>query len=116
VIGPGVPYETGGLTSLSLAIGGIVILLWVALWALRRIRSGAGMWSARDCAIVRSVALGPRERLVVVRVGTRHLVVGVGSAAVSLLCELDEPLPVFAPANEKFGEVIRKAMERWRTG
>jgi flagellar protein FliO/FliZ len=116
VIDPGVPSETDGLASLSLAIGGIVTLLWGAVWALRRVRSGADTWGARDCAIVRSIALGPRERLVVVRVGARHLVIGVGSAAVSLVCELDEPLPPVAPANEKFSNVIRKAAERWRAG
>jgi len=111
-----VPYEADGLASLSLAIGVIVLLLWGGMWALRRMRPSAPVWGARDCSIVRSVTLGPRERLVVVRVGTRHLVVGVGSAAVSLLCELDEPLAPIAPANAKFGEAIRKAMERWHTG
>jgi flagellar protein FliO/FliZ len=111
-----VPYEADGLASLSLTIGAIVLLLWGAAWALRRMRPSPAMWRARDCAIVRSVALGPRERLLVVRVGRRHLVVGVGSAAVSLLGELDEPLPPIAPANAKFGEAIRNAVERWRSG
>ena len=104
------------LASLSLTIAAIAVLLWGAVWALRRMRPSAAMWRARDCIVVRSVALGPRERLVVVRVGVKHLVVGVGSAAVSLLCELDEPLPPLTAANEKFGEAVRKAIERWQGG
>jgi flagellar protein FliO/FliZ len=108
------PYDADGLASLSLTLGIVVVLLWGAVWALRRARSGGISGSGgRDCAVLRSLALGPRERLVVVRVGTRHLVVGVGAASVSLLCELEEPLPP-AGAEDGFGTAVRKAMERWR--
>jgi len=78
--------------------------------------TGRDVVECGDCTVVRSLALGPRERLLVVRVGTKQLVVGVGSAAVSLLCELDEPLPQGPAADQKFGEAIRKAVGRWRVG
>ena len=110
-----VPYDADGLGSLSLTLGVIVLLLWGGVWAMRRMRPGVGFGSARDCTVLRSLALGPRERLVVVQVGARHLVLGVGSTAVSLLCELDEPLPA-AAGDDKFGEAIRKAVGRWRGG
>lgn len=103
------PPDTGGLAALSLTSATVVLALWGAIWVLRRLRGGAV--SPRDCAVLRTLALGPRERLLVVRVGTRHLVLGVGSAAVSLLCELEEPLP--AADNETFTEAMRKAMT-WR--
>jgi len=109
-----VPYEADGLPSLALTVGAIVVLMWGAVWALRRARPNGAMWGGSDCGIVRSLALGPRERLLVVRVGAKQLVVGVGSAAISLLCELDEPLPPIPPVNAKFGQAVRKAMERWR--
>lgn len=102
--------ETGSLASLSLTSAAVVFILWGALWVLRRMRGGAG--AARDCAVLRTLALGPRERLIVVRVGARHLVLGVGSSAVSLLCELEEPLP--AADGETFTEAMRKAMKPWR--
>lgn len=107
------PVEGDGLTSLSLTIATVVLLLWGALWALRRLRPGAAL-GGRDCAVLRSLALGPRERLLVVRVGGKQLVVGVGAAAVSLLCELDEQLPPTAPADDKFAEAIKRAMKPWR--
>jgi flagellar protein FliO/FliZ len=109
------PYDADGFSALLLTIGAVVALLWGAAWALRRMRPGMAGGSGRDCAILRSLALGPRERLLVVRVGSRHLVVGVGSASVSLLCELDEPLPT-AATDQNFGEAIRKAVGRWRGG
>ena len=107
------PYEPDGLASVSLALVVLAALLWGALWALRRARPNYAVWGPGDCTIIRSLALGPRERLLVVRVGTRHLVVGVGSAAISLLCELDEPLAPIASADGKFGQAIRKAIKRW---
>jgi flagellar protein FliO/FliZ len=108
------PVEPDSLGSLSLTIAAVVLLLWGALWAVRRWRPGAG-WSGRDCAVLRSLVLGPRERLLVVRVGGRQLVIGVGSAAVSLLCELDEPLsPPPTATGDGFGEAVRKAMKSWR--
>lgn len=112
------PYEADGLASLSLTIGAIVVFLAVGLWAVRRMRPGAGMWNARDCAVLRSLPLGPRERLLVVRVGERQLVVGVGSGAVSLMCELEPPLaiPPGGVAEGKFGEAMRQAVGRWRRG
>jgi flagellar protein FliO/FliZ len=106
-------YEADGLASLSLGVGVIVVLLWAALWALRRARPNSFSARTDDCRIMRSLTLGPRERLLVVSVGSKQLVVGVGTAAISLLCELDEPLSPAAPANVGFGEAVRKARQRW---
>ncbi|HWB51628.1 MAG TPA: flagellar biosynthetic protein FliO [Stellaceae bacterium] len=108
-----VPYDADGLGSLSLTLGIIVLLLWGGIWAMRRMRPGVGLGSARDCTILRSLALGPRERLLVVEIGVRQLVIGVGSASVSLICELDERLPAKA-GEDRFGEAVRNAVGRWR--
>jgi flagellar protein FliO/FliZ len=113
--GIAVPSDALGFDSLSLALGAVVLLLWGGIWAVRRMRPGAGASTARDCAILRSLALGPRERLLVVRVGARQLVIGVGASAVSLLCELETPLAETAPG-DRFGAAIKKAAERWRGG
>lgn len=110
------PVETDSLASLSLTIAAIVVLLWGALWAVRRLRPGAAWGGARDCAVLRTLALGPRERLLVVRVGQRQLVLGVGTASVSLLCELQEPLLSAGPADDRFAAAVRKAMKPWRGG
>jgi flagellar protein FliO/FliZ len=104
-----------GFASLFFEIGGIVVALWVVLWLLsRRGRAPAAAWGARDCQVLRQLALGQRERVIVVRIGGKQLVLGVGSAAVSLLCELDEPLPVGDGAGGAFADAIRKAVGRWR--
>jgi flagellar protein FliO/FliZ len=109
------PVEPDGLASLSVTVGLIVVLLWGAVWALRRLRPGAGA-TGSDCAVLRALALGPRERLLVVRVGAKHLVVGVSATNVSLLCELAEPLPPapVSAVNATFAATIGKAIKSWR--
>jgi flagellar protein FliO/FliZ len=110
-----VSFDAVGFDSLSLTLGAVVLLAWAGLWAMRRLRPGAGIGYARDCTILRTLALGPRERLLVVRIGARQLVIGVGANAVSLLCELDTPL-VDANGDDRFGEAVKKALGRWRSG
>ncbi len=108
------PYEAGGLGSLTFAAAVLVVVLWSALWLLRRMRPNGGAALSGDCRIMRSLTLGPRERLVVVSVGTKQLVLGVSGAAVSLLCELNPPLPASTPALSGFGAAMRQASQRWR--
>jgi flagellar protein FliO/FliZ len=107
------PYQMDALGSLSLAVGLVVALLWGGLWALRRGRPGLAR-RGDDCRIVRGLSLGPRERLYVVAVGAKQLVIGVTPGTVSLLCELAAPLSPGAPASAGFAEAVRKACERWR--
>lgn len=110
------PYDAVGLDSLSLTLGIIVLVLWGGVWAMRRMRPASVVGNSRDCSIVRSLALGPRERLLVVQVGGRHLVIGVGSTSISLLCELEGPLPAMIGGDARFGDAMRKALGRWRGG
>jgi flagellar protein FliO/FliZ len=110
------PLDWDALTSSLAALGAIVFILWALLFVVRRLRPGAISGNARDLAVLRSLALGPRERLLVVRVGQRHLVVGVGAASVSLLCELDGPLPSPNSGERGFGDAVKQAVERWRAG
>jgi flagellar protein FliO/FliZ len=107
------PYQADGLASFTLAAGVVVALLWAALWALRRLRPNGAAARHADCRVIRSLALGPREKLLVVSVGTKQLVLGVGASPISLLCELDEIAALSAAANSGFGDAFRKAREQW---
>ena len=107
------PYESGGLGSLTFAAAVLVMILWGALWFLRRARPNGNAALGSDCRIIRSLALGPRERLIVVSIGAKQLVLGVSGAAVSLLCELNPPLSASTPQVSGFGDAMRKARQRW---
>jgi len=102
-------YGAEGFGTLLLELGGIVLFLWLVLWFVRRGRGLGGL--SRDCAVLRTLPLGPKERIHVVKIGARHLVVGVGAASVSLICELTEPLPQLDGGNA-FGDAVKKALGR----
>ena len=66
----------------------VLALVPVAVWALRRLRGLGPARGERALAVVDQLALGPRERVLVLRAGERLLVLGTTPQQVSLLCEL----------------------------
>lgn len=83
----------GTLFALALVLGLIVGLAWLA----RRMPGLAGMRGGNGLRVVASLALGPRERLVVVEVGQTQLLLGTGASGTRLLHTLEAPLPVAPP-------------------
>jgi flagellar protein FliO/FliZ len=91
----------GAVFALVVVIGLILALAWLA-----RRMPGLGGASNPALRIVGSLALGPRERLVVVAVGDTQLLLGVGAGGTRALHTLDQPLPVAAPATPAFAQLL----------
>ena len=85
----------GALFSLALVVGLILALGWLAK-RMPGLQRGAG---ASNLKVVASVALGPRDRAVVVDVGGTQLLLGVGQGGVRTLHTLERPLPVAEAPN-----------------
>ena len=84
------------------------------LWLVRR-RFGPIGPAKIECTVMGALAVGPRERLVVVHVEGKRLLLGVTGGAISLLCELPETMAstsTAAPAG--FGVALAQAFDRWR--
>jgi|GEM_PF-2227736 len=81
----------GAVFALVLVVGLILALSWLA----RRIPAlgGGGAGAHPALRVVGSLALGPRDRLVVVAVGETQLLLGVGAGGTRTLHTLDQPLP-----------------------
>jgi flagellar protein FliO/FliZ len=93
----------GAVFSLLLVIGLILGLGWLAK-RMPGMNRGAGSSQLR---IVASVALGPRDRAVVLDVGGQQLLVGVGQGGVRTLHTLEHPLPVVeSTAPSAFAQVL----------
>jgi flagellar biosynthetic protein FliO len=75
----------GSVVATMLALVFVLGLAWLSLWAFKRLQSGRGTASNEGPRIVRSVSLGPRERLVVVQHHDAELLLGVTPGAISLL-------------------------------
>jgi flagellar protein FliO/FliZ len=88
----------GGLPGASLVrlvFGTVVAVAVLLLGAKVFVRYGGAQGvAAGSLRVVASLAVGQRERAVVVQVGDRQLLLGVAPGRVALLHELGAPLPV----------------------
>jgi len=105
-----------GMLRVCLALALVLATVYAAAWLMRRLRNGAGS-SAPGLTIVAQVSLGARERAVMLRVGERHLLLGVAAGSVRLLHDMAvEPAPAAgaAVAGDKpsFGELLRRSLGR----
>lgn len=77
---------------------GLVIALIIVLgWLLRRLRGAALLGGSRQLKIVASLAVGQRERVLVMQVGEEQWLLGVTAQQISSLGKLEQPL-VIEPA------------------
>ncbi len=102
-----------------LAFIGVVALIPVALWLLRR--SGyAGAGQDGLMRTVSSLALSPSQRVVVVELGqgatARWLVLGVTSENIHCLTQMDAPADVPPSLRAPQAHTVNQLIARWRAG
>ncbi|MGO4220288.1 flagellar biosynthetic protein FliO [Lysobacter sp. TAF61] len=99
------PASAGSIGGAVLALMLVIGLIFALAWLARRM-PGMGGASNPALRIVGSLALGPRERLVVVAVGETQLLLGVGAGGTRTLHTLDAPLPLATPATPAFAQLL----------
>jgi flagellar protein FliO/FliZ len=107
-----------GASALQLVLGLalVIVLLFASLWLLKRLTSPRGE-AAGLLRVVAGVAVGTRERVVVVEVGDSWLVLGVAPGRVSALAEVARqnlPPTTAAPTAKEFAGRLRQLLERSR--
>lgn len=81
----------GSFVQVSVALAIVLAAVFAAAWLMQRLRNIGGAQSG-SIHVITSVALGPKERAVVVQVGRQQLLLGVAPGRVSTLHVLAEPL------------------------
>lgn len=105
----------GGLQVLF-SLGLVLAVIVGAAWLLRRFSPGQ-MGAGGVVKVIGGVALGPKERLVLVEVGETWLVLGVAPGQVSTLHTLDKPenvantAEVSSGGEHGFSVWLKKAMQ-----
>jgi flagellar protein FliO/FliZ len=103
-----------GLGQVTLALCIVLGAIFLCAWFARRMRNiSSGRAGALN--VVAEVRLGPKERAVLLQVGTTQLLVGVAPGRISALHVLAEPLPPQAPAapggdGVSFKSLLRKSL------
>ena len=92
---PPAPDFGGSVLQLILGLGLVLAMVVGALWLLKQLTQRRGTASSM-LKVVAGTAVGPRERVVIVEVGTTWLVLGVAPGRVSALAEVPRQTPAAA--------------------
>lgn len=105
------PADAGALGGTVLALLLVVGLILLLGWLARRMPGVAGTGNPA-LRIVGSLALGPRERVVVVEVGGTQLLLSTGAGGTRALHTLVQPLPMPAPAASPFAQLLAQQVRQ----
>ena len=109
---PGNAAGLGSLTEVALALLLVVAVIVALAWVLRRVQGGVGGAGTARLKVVAALALGPRERVVVVDVAGTQLLLGVTPGGITRLHEFSEAvIGNDAPAGA-FALRLRQALGR----
>jgi flagellar protein FliO/FliZ len=81
----------GSLLQVTIALSVVLAAVFAAAWLMQRLRTLGGGRSG-SIKVIASVALGAKERAVLVQLGSQQLLLGVAPGRVSTLHVLAEPL------------------------
>ena len=106
------PLSVGSIAQVTVSLLLIVALIFAISWALRRLRPGSRAGRGR-IGVIDELAVGPRERVVLVRVGDAQVLIGVGAGGIVGLTPLSSPIAV-APqdADPGFAARLREFLAR----
>jgi flagellar protein FliO/FliZ len=109
---PASPLSIGSLAQLTLSLIAIVALILAIGWVLKRFKLSAPRGSV-DSEILDQLSVGPRERVLLIRIGGAQVLLGVGAAGVVALTPLSAPIALDASARAPaFAERLRDLMKR----
>ncbi|ASP40580.1 flagellar biosynthetic protein FliO [Bacterioplanes sanyensis] len=102
------PWASAGQVAmfLLLTIGLIFLLAWLATKA-KAIRPMGGSQVIRPVA---TLALGVKEKVALVQVGEKQILLGITAQQITPLAEFDEPIIVADETSPTFAEVLKKAV------
>ncbi|HEX3951415.1 MAG TPA: flagellar biosynthetic protein FliO [Steroidobacteraceae bacterium] len=106
------PLSIGSLTQLTLSLIAVVALILAIGWVLKRFKLNAPRGSL-DSEVLDQLSIGPRERVVLVRIGEAHVLLGVSAGGIVALTPLAIPISLKAAGRvPPFAERLRDLMKR----
>lgn len=108
-------FGAGGLASVTLALLVVLAAIFAVAWLARRIR-GIGSKAGSAIDVLADVPLGPKERAVLLKVGTEQVLIGVAPGRVSALHVLREPVEIpkaataTTPTAASFGALLKRSL------
>jgi len=101
---------SGQILQLVLGLVLVLGLIFLLAWALRRVQQ-ASPRGAQAIELISSKALGPRDRLVLVQVGSEQILLGLSPGSITALHVLKEPVSSVAKTEQATPEFAQRLME-----
>lgn len=103
-------FDWSQVGQLVFALGLVVALIVVIGWSVRRM-SGVNAGPSRQLKMIAAIPVGTRERIAVIEVGSRQILVGITSQQITPLMELPEPLATTGGESE-FARNLQSLLRR----
>jgi flagellar protein FliO/FliZ len=112
LVQPASPVSVGSVAQLALSLAAIIALILAVSWVLKRLKLGT-VRGRGEIAVIDQLSLGPRERIVLVRVGESQVLVGVSAGGLVGLTPLAAPIAINTPPDAAaFADRLREFMKR----
>jgi len=106
------PLSVSAAAQLTLSLLAIIALILAISWVLKRFKL-AGPRGRGEISVLDELALGPRERILLIRVGDSQVLIGIGGGSVVGLTPLAANIPLQTPAGPApFADRLRDLMKR----
>jgi flagellar protein FliO/FliZ len=101
------------LTKILLGLLFVVLVIMVLSWLVKRFNV-VQLSSSRGFESVANMSLGSKERITLLKVGSRYLLIGVGASSVTTLYDFGEQLPDGFNIENKssFAELLKSAVRK----
>ena len=108
------PFAGGQIAEIIVGLFVVLFIIGVIAWFVRRV-PGLSVSSDGRVRVVSGVAVGQRERIILVQVGDQQLLVGVAPGRVETLHVLEQPLPAPESGGDTaFARSLHGFVERFR--
>jgi len=112
LVQPASPVSVGSVAQLALSLAAIIALILAVSWVLKRLKLGT-VRGRGEITVIDQLSLGPRERIVLVRVGESQVLIGVGAGGVVALTPLAANIAIHSPPDTAaFADRLREFMKR----
>ncbi len=106
------PDLTGETVHMLWVLGLVLGTIYALSWLLKRTQ-GRGRSGLRALRSVEALSVGARERVVLIQVGERQMIIGVAPGNVRLLSVLDDPIAApMAKTPPAFSETLQRILRR----
>ena len=105
--------DAGGLLRVCLSLGVVIALILGAGYVLRRLQGGT-VRSGGNLRALESIAIGMKERVVLVQAGEKQLLLGVAPGNVRTLHVFDAPIASAAQTAPSPAAAFRTVLSQWR--